>query len=130
VYASLLAGAGALAPRLKEAGGANFIAMAPLMAGYLVGLMATLTGTTHEGLPVALSLFPLTAPVLIVMRLTDGLVPAWQLWLSAGLTYATAFFIFRAVAAMFTAQTLLSGQPFSLKRYLRALSTLPGSHPA
>jgi ABC-2 type transport system permease protein len=130
VYASLIAGVGALVPRLKEAGGANFIAMAPLMVGYLVGLMASLTGTTHGGLSVTLSLFPLTAPVVMVMRLTEGVMPAWQVWLSAGLTVATAGFIFRAVAALFTAQTLLSGQPFSLLRYLRALAGAGGWHPA
>jgi ABC-2 type transport system permease protein len=129
VYASLMAGAGALVPRLKEAGGANFIAMAPLMVGYLIGLMASLTGTTHEGLSLGLSLFPLTAPVVMVMRLTEGVVPAWQVWLSAGLTFATAWLIFRAVAALFTAQTLLSGRPFSLMRYLKALIAVPASHP-
>jgi ABC-2 type transport system permease protein len=130
MYASLMAGAGALVPRLKEAGGANFIAMAPLMIGYVVGLVASFTGTTHVGLSVGLSLFPLTAPVLMVMRLTEGGVPAWQMWLSAGLTFATAYFLFRAVAAMFTAQILLSGQPFSFLRYLGALAGMRHSRPA
>lgn len=121
VYASLMAGAGALVPKMKEAGGANFIAMIPLFVAYMVGLISPIAGVTNESLPVALSLFPLTAPVVMVMRLADGIVPLWQLLLSAGLTYLTAYFSLRTAAVMFQAQNLLSGQPFSISRYLRAL---------
>lgn len=55
------------------------------------------------------------------MRLTDSVVPLWQLLLSVSLTYLTAYLVLRAVAAMFHAQNLLSGQPFSTKRYFQAL---------
>lgn len=121
LYASLMAGAGVLVPRLKETGGANLIVMLPLAAGYVVGLLAPLAGADDRALPVALSLFPLTAPVVMIVRLTNGGAPVWQLLLSIGLTCATAFVAFRAAVALFTAQNLLSGQPFSARRYLRAL---------
>ena len=103
VYANLMVGMGALVPKMKEAGAANFITMIPLFAGYIVGLLAPIAGATNTGLPVALSLFPLTAPVVMVMRLTDGVVPLWQLLLSAALTYLTAYFTLRMAAAMFHA---------------------------
>lgn len=128
MYASLMAGAGALVPKMKEAGAASQIAMIPLMAGYLVGLFAPLAGVANEGLPVALSLFPLTAPVVMVMRLANGIVPFWQLLLSAALTYLTAYFTLRVAAAMFHAQNLLSGQPFSMRRYLAAFIDTPALH--
>ncbi len=121
MYASLLAGVGALASKLKEASQASFLVLAPLLAGYMIGLLAPLAEATQGALPVALSLFPLTAPVVMIMRLTDGSVPLWQLLLSAGLMVCTTYFIVRAVAAMFRAQHLLSGQPFSVKRYFGAL---------
>lgn len=121
LYASLMAGAGALVPRMKEAGIANFIAAVPLMIGYVVGLTAPLAGATNAALPVFLSFFPLTAPVVMVMRLTDSLVPLWQLLLSAALTYISAYLALRTVAAMFHAQNLLAGQPFSIKRYVMVL---------
>ena len=121
VYGSLMAGVGALTPRLKEAGQASFIVLSPLMIGYLVGLLAPMAGETEAVLPVVLSIFPLTAPVLMMMRLTDGSVPLWQLLLTAALMLGTAYLIIRAVAAMFHAQNLLSGQPFSPRRFLRAL---------
>jgi ABC-2 type transport system permease protein len=121
LYASLMAGAGALVPKMKEAGIANFIAMIPLMLGYLVGLFAPLADATDALLPIVLSMFPLTAPVLMVMRLVDSTVPWWQLLIAIGGTYLTAFLALRAAAAAFRAQNLLSGQPFSLGRYFRAM---------
>jgi ABC-2 type transport system permease protein len=121
MYASLLAGVGALASKLKEASQASFLVLAPLMAGYVIGLLAPLAEASRGALPVALSLFPLTAPVVMIMRLTDGSVPSWQLLLSAGLMLVATYLIVRAVAAMFRAQHLLSGQPFSVKRYFGAL---------
>lgn len=122
LYASLMAGAGALVPKMKEAGIANFIAMSPLLFGYMFGIMAPLAEATGSTFLVFLSIFPLTSPVVMVMRLTDGLVPLWQLMLSIGLLFISAYFALQMVAAMFHAQNLLSGQPFSVKRYLGALA--------
>ena len=121
VYGSLMAGVGALTSRMKDASSASFLILSPLMVGYLIGILAPLAEETQGLLPVVLSMFPLTAPVLMMMRLTDGSVPLWQLLLSAALMLATAYLIVRAVAAMFHAQNLLSGQPFSPKRFFRAL---------
>ena len=122
LYASLMAGAGALVPKMKEAGIANFIAMIPLFFGYIFGIMAPLADATGSAFLVFLSIFPLTSPVVMVMRLTDGNVPLWQLLLSVGLLFVTAYFTLQMVAAMFHAQNLLSGQPFSVRRYFRALA--------
>jgi ABC-2 type transport system permease protein len=122
LYASLMAGAGALVPRMKESGVASFIVMAPLLIGYMIGLLAPVAGFTTAVLPFILSFFPLTSPVVMIMRLTDGYVPFWQLLVSAILLYAGAYLIFRSVAAMFHAQNLLSGQSYSLKKYLFALA--------
>jgi ABC-2 type transport system permease protein len=121
VYGSLMAGVGALTSKLKEASQASFLILSPLMAGYVVGILAPMAEGSRGALPVALSLFPLTAPVVMIMRLTDGSVPLWQLLLSAGLMLATAYAIVRAVAVMFRAQYLLSGQSFSVKRFIAVL---------
>lgn len=118
VYAGMMAGAGALVPKMKEAGAANYIVMVPLMVGYALGLMAPLTENADSLLILILSFFPLTAPVVMMMRLTNGSVPVWQLLAAAGLLFALAVYLLRAVAALFHAQNLLSGQPFSLRRYL------------
>jgi ABC-2 type transport system permease protein len=120
LYASLMAGAGALVPKMKEAGIASFIAMIPLLFGYMFGLMAPMADATQSPMIVFMSFFPLTSPVVMIMRLTDSLVPFWQLFLSLILVYATAWWALRASADIFHAQNLLSGRPFSVKYYLMA----------
>jgi ABC-2 type transport system permease protein len=120
VYASLMAGAGALVPNMKEITQATWVVMLPLFIGYMVAVMAS-GEAPHGALPTALSLFPLTAPIVMIMRLTIGGVPLWQPLLAAGLMALTAVFVVRAVARMFRAQTLLSGQPFSARRFANAL---------
>jgi hypothetical protein len=57
----------------------------------------------------------------MIMRLTDSVVPLWQSILSALLLLFTAYYALRAVADLFHAQNLLSGQPFSIRRYLGAM---------
>jgi hypothetical protein len=59
--------------------------------------------------------------MVMMMRLTVGGVPLWQTLLSAVLMVLTALFIIQAVARMFRAQTLLSGQSFNVKRFASAL---------
>jgi ABC-2 type transport system permease protein len=122
LYASLMAGAGALVPNMKEAGAANYIAMIPLFLGYVFGLMAPLSETTSSPFIIFLSMFPLTSPVVMVMRLTYGTAPLWQLFLSAALLFLTAYYVIHVAAKMFHTQNLLSGESFSLKRYFRALA--------
>lgn len=122
LYAALLSGVGALIPNMKETGGVLYLALIPLMIGYMIGLFAPLLGVANASLLVFLSIFPFTAPVVMVMRLTDGIVPLWQTLLAISLLYLTAYLALRAAATMFRAQSLLSGQPFSLGRYFKTLS--------
>jgi hypothetical protein len=62
-------------------------------------------------------------PALMAMmaRLSAGGVPWWQPLLSALLLAGTAVVIVRAVAGMFRAQALLSGQGIKVRTYLMAL---------
>jgi len=119
LYASLTAGAGALVPDLKQARPVSLMIYAPALIGFYIGLMTV--ESPHGWLSTAASLFPLTAPFTMMSRLVAGGVPTWQLFLSAGLLVVTNVFVVRAVARMFQAQNLLSGQPASPKHYLREL---------
>lgn len=119
LYASLMAGVGALVPKLKEATQATWAVMMPITVGYVVGLFVI--EDPHGTLATGLSLFPLTSPIMMIMRLTVGGVPLWQPLLAAGLVVFTAILVVRAVAGMFHAQNLLSGQSFSARRFARAL---------
>jgi ABC-2 type transport system permease protein len=119
VYATLMAGLGALAPNLQAASQATIMVIWPLILPML--FVVSLIEDTHGPLATGFSLFPLTAPVAMITRLAVGGVPPWQPFLSAGLLLITAILAVRAVGAMFQAQTLLSGQSLSVRAYYRAL---------
>ena len=119
VYASLMASLGALVPNLREASQATFVVILPLLVPLM--LIGVLIEDPNGALATGLSLFPLTAPVVMMTRLAAGRVPLWQLFLSAGLLVITVVLLVRAVAGMFRAQVLLSGQPLSLRRLVDAL---------
>lgn len=119
IYASLMAGLGALVPNLKEASQAVIVVIWPLIIPMM--FLAALIEAPNGLFAVITSLFPLTAPVAMMTRMASVVIPWWQLLLSVVLMIATAVFIVRAIARMFHAQTLLSGQPFSAKRFFTAL---------
>jgi ABC-2 type transport system permease protein len=119
VYASLMAGAGALTPKLSQYTSVYFIVSMPLLISYVFSIMLAMR--PHSTLAVVLSIFPLSAPVMMITRLTVGGVPFWQPVIAAGLTLIMAVLIIRAVSRMFRAQALLSGQPFSVARYVNTL---------
>jgi len=120
IYASLMAGLGALAPNLREASQATFVILLPLMIPLF--LSSTVFMEAPNGIiATVLSLFPLCAPVAMMARLSAGGVPWWQPWVSMLLLAGTALLIVRGVAGMFHAQALLSGQEFKVKKYFQAL---------
>jgi ABC-2 type transport system permease protein len=121
IYASLMAGLGALAPNLREASQATFVITLPLMVPLFLG-SSVFMQAPNSALAIVLSLFPFSAPVAMMARLSAGGVAWWQPVLSAALLVITIVIIVRTVASMFQAQELLSGQPFSLKTYLWALT--------
>ncbi len=120
VYAALMAGLGALAPNLREASQVTFVILFPLMVPLFFS-NTVFAEAPHGALATGLSLFPLSAPVAMMARLSVGGVAWWQPPLAALLLAATAVLIVRAVARMFRAQAMLSGQPLKVKTYLRAL---------
>jgi ABC-2 type transport system permease protein len=63
-----------------------------------------------------MSLFPFSAPVGMMARLASGVVPLWQLLASAVMLAATSGLVLLAAARLFRIQTLLAGQPLSLRR--------------
>jgi len=120
LYASLMASVGALVPNLREASQATFVVILPLIIPLM--MIGVLIEQPNGALATGLSLFPLTAPVVMMTRLAATSVPLWQPLLATSLLVITVVLVIRAVAGMFRAQTLLSGQPFNLGRLARALT--------
>ena len=119
IYASLMAGAGALAPNTREASQITFILIIPMIVPLF--FISSLIEDPNGILSVAVSLFPFSAPVAMMTRLAAGAVPIWQLLLSVGLMGGTAYLIILLVARLFRAQNLLSGQELNPAFYFKAL---------
>ncbi|MCB0078660.1 MAG: ABC transporter permease [Anaerolineales bacterium] len=119
INAVLMSGLGALVPSVKESGPATLIMVLPLVIPLM--FMATITEAPHEPLAVGLSIFPLTAPVAMMIRLAQGGVPAWQLAVSIALGALTIPLLMQGAARLFRAQTLLNSEGFSMKRLVATL---------
>jgi len=118
-YGSILAALGALVPSQREGAQLMFAVLLPLM----IPLWFNYILTSHpNGIPaVALSLFPLTAPVAMVMRLAAAAVPVWQPLLGLTGLGVTAYLFVLVGARIFRADTLLSADTFSRRRLVEAL---------
>jgi ABC-2 type transport system permease protein len=119
IYASLMAGIGALVTNLRESSQATILVVIPLIIPLM--LVSALIEKPNSAVSLVLGLFPFTSPVAMMTRLAAAQIPIWQPFLAAILQALTAWLIIRAVAGMFRAQNLLAGQRFDLKVYLRAL---------
>ena len=119
LYGSLMAGVGALVPGLREASQATTVMIIPLIIPLI--LLNVLINDPNGILSTLLSIFPLTAPVTMMTRLSIGNVPIWQPFLAVLLLSTTVYLVIRGVAGMFRAQTLLQGQTFNLRVFMRAL---------
>jgi len=119
LYASLMAGLGALVPNLREGNQATILVIFPLIIP--VFFSSSVAAAPNNPLFLALSLIPFTSPVTMISRLAATELPLWQLLLSAAILAGTIVIVLRSVARLFRAQTLLSGNSFKPMDFLRAL---------
>ncbi|NPV55172.1 MAG: ABC transporter permease [Anaerolineae bacterium] len=125
LYASLMAGIGALVSSIKEASQLTMLVVMPMTVPLIFS--GSLLTQPNGTLSTALSLFPLTSPVAMAARLAaNAAVPAWQMISALGLLLLACWWVVRGVSRLFRAQVLLTGQQVSVKRFLRAFIA-PGS---
>jgi len=122
-YASALAAIGALAPSLREGAQFQILVLAPLIAPLMFNY--TLLQEPNGPLAIAFSLFPLSAPVAMVMRLTMVPVPMWQVGLGLVGVAATAGLFVSLAGRFFRADTLLSKAALSMSRFRQELRRPP-----
>jgi len=119
IYGAQFAGIGALAPDINQTKSVTWVVMMPIIVAYV--FMTSLFNDPNSPLAVALSLFPLTSPIVMIGRLAAGAAPLWQAVLAALLQFVTAYGVILLTARLFKAQHLLTGQPLSLKSYYQVL---------
>jgi ABC-2 type transport system permease protein len=118
-YASLMGAVGALVPSFQESGPLTFVVLLPAWLPFFVLelLMRQPNGTLGR----ALSLFPPTAPLVMMLRLSSGPVPAWEVALSLALLVAGAAAVLALAARVFATNQLLAGEGFNLRRGVAVL---------
>lgn len=119
LYASLMAGVGALVPNLREASQMTMLVTLPMVIPFF--LISPLIDNPSGGLAVFFSLLPFTAPQVMVLRLAASHPPLWQPLLSAGLMLAAILVSVRLTARLFRAQTIMTGQSGSVVKMVRAI---------
>ncbi|MDX1687362.1 MAG: ABC transporter permease [Candidatus Promineifilaceae bacterium] len=119
LYATLMAGLGALSPNMEATRSWVFVITLPMLIP--IYLWMVLVNAPNGPLAVALSLIPFSAPIAMLMRMTTTAVPTWQVIASVLLLAATAVFMVWLMSRLFRVQTLLSGEAFSLGRFWRVL---------
>jgi ABC-2 type transport system permease protein len=119
IYATIMAGVGALIPNIKEASQATFYVILPLLIPLV--MVSVLIEEPNAPVAVILSLIPFTAPNTIMTRMATTSVPLWQLLVAIGLMILTIVFLIRGVAGMFRAQLLLTGKKFKIGTFIKAL---------
>jgi ABC-2 type transport system permease protein len=118
-YASLMTGIGAVASNLREA---NQMALMFTFGNFIPFYMLTkIIGHPDSQLAVALSIFPMTAPTTMLMRLaaSDMGVPPWQIAVSLAVLAGAAWLAVVASARVFRIGLLLYGKTPNLPEILR-----------
>jgi len=121
LYATVMAGIGALAPNLENSRAWVFIVSLPILIPFY--LWTVIVAAPDDRLATTLSLVPFSAPVAMLLRIGVTTVPLWQHVFSLTLLALTGLGAVWLMARLFRAQTLLSGESLSLRRAWAALTT-------
>jgi ABC-2 type transport system permease protein len=115
LFAGLMAGIGALTPPDQNSRAWVLLITLPLILP--IYLWSIIVRAPNGALALFMSLFPLTSPVTMTMRMTTTMVSPWQILVSALLLIATGIATVQFMARIFRETTLLSGEQLSLRRW-------------
>jgi len=123
LYAFLFAAAAALVNKITEVSSAITPVIILLAAGYMLAVTVVMSDP-NGGWGVALSMFPLTAPLAMPIRWASGEVPVWQLVLAMALTAATAVLLVWVASSIYRRALLITGHRVKLRE---VISSRPAS---
>lgn len=114
LFAFLYAAGGALVDKVTEAGTAVLPVTFLIIAGYLLGVVVV-AGGPDEWWSVAVSMFPLTAPLTMPIRWGSGDVPTYQLVIALVLTAMTAVACVWLASAIYRRALVITGHRVRLR---------------
>jgi ABC-2 type transport system permease protein len=113
MVAGLMAMLGATVTEAREAQQWTSLISLPVVAPYW--LFGAISGNPNGGLSVGLSLFPLTAPVTLSIRMAIAIIPIWQIILSSALLILCAVGAIWLAARAFRFGMVRYGKKVALK---------------
>ncbi len=124
IYSSIYAAIGAAVDNETDTQQFIFPIIMPLMLGIYVGFFSVFSNPNGP-IAVAFSLFPLTSPIVMLMRLPGGIgqggVPLWQLLLSISLLIVTFLGIVSLAAKIYRVGILMYGKKPTYKELMKWL---------
>jgi ABC-2 type transport system permease protein len=109
LYAFLFAAAAALVNKVTEVNSATMPVTTVLVLGYVLAI-TVVTRDPNSGGSVAVSMFPLTAPLAMPIRWASGEVPIYQLVLAMALTAATSVLLVSFASSIYRRALLITGR--------------------
>lgn len=119
LYAALYAALAAAVNTDQEAQQFQTIIMLPLI--FTMALMYGVLRQPNSGLTLLLTLFPLTSPVLMYLRIVVSQPPAWQVALSIGILLGTFYAIVVVCARIYRVGILMYGKRPTLPEIVKWL---------
>jgi ABC-2 type transport system permease protein len=117
LFATMYAGVGAVCNTMDEANQLQWIVLIFLLIPFLMATFAIQNPSAP--VCVVLSIIPFFAPILMFMRVSTVMPPAWQVILSIGLLIAAIFLMVRLVAKVFRVGILMYGKRPRLAEIIR-----------
>lgn len=111
---SILAAVGVLAGSEQQS---NSYAAIVNLSGYLIpiALLTSFIENSNGTLPTVLSIFPLTSPLSMMLRVGFGGVPLWQIVLSVAVLFLTSLLVAIAAGKLFRWAMLMYGKSFNMR---------------
>jgi ABC-2 type transport system permease protein len=119
MYALLFAATGAMVSRQEDAGSTTGPVMMLLILPYVLAI-SILPANPDNGLMQIMSLIPFFAPLIMPMREAMGVAPAWEVWLSVGLTVLTIVGLVWLAGRIYGNAVLRAGAKVKLSEALKA----------
>lgn len=118
LYAFVFAALGSLVEKIAEVGPAIVPANVLLIGSYMIAVFFA-ANNPNGVVSTAASLFPFSAPMVMPVRWTSGLVPGWQLALAMALTALTAIALASLASRIYARGVTSTGRRMSLREAMR-----------
>lgn len=115
-YSSIYAAVGSAVDNIQDASQLQSVAIIPIILGMVISM--AVVQTPSSSLAMWASIIPFTSPMVMIARIPFG-IPAWQIWLSVVLLYASFVGMVWVAAKIYRVGIFMYGKKPSVAELLR-----------